>query len=79
MIMITDAGDPEKAQLDLDSCLAGSSPDGTDSTAFDMDEQFQLLLSCVNTTYTGEPDGSHFAGDGTCTVECYGVPTLMTD
>jgi hypothetical protein len=78
MAMIPDQGDALAAQENLDTCIGSLDPNG-DSHAFDMDEQFQLLLSCVNSTYSGPDDGSHLPGDGTCTYECYGVITLMEE
>jgi hypothetical protein len=76
MAMIEDAGDPDQAVVDLDACLAAADPNG-DAHAFDMDMEFQLLLSCANAEYTGETTDDpfdHQAGDGTCTLACYGVP-----
>lgn len=81
MAMVVDPGDPAQAQADLERCLGEAAPSG-DPYELDTEEEFQLLLSCVNSDYEGgSPDDpfGRYPGDGMCTGVCYNVPTLMTD
>lgn len=58
---------------DFDTCAASVSSTGD---ALDLHPAVQNITSCVNEEYMGAPDDYHAPGDGTCTLDCYYLPTL---
>jgi len=58
---------------DFDTCAASVSSTGD---ALDLHPVVQYITACVNAEYMGEPDDLHAEGDGTCTLDCYYLPTL---
>lgn len=62
---------------DFDQCAAGASDTGD---ALDLPYEVADLTSCVNLEFSGDPSSDPLArqaGDGTCTLACYLVPTLF--
>ena len=62
----------DDAWADYDRCAAEASSTGD---ALDLPYEVLDITSCVNSAYMGDDPG-RLEGEGTCTLDCYGVVSL---